>query len=271
MLYEVITLKKRAPIVDIVLGPQTYHRLPEMVVKALREDGVVLDTEFPVEPKFDFLPPPGADGPAAFLAIQEGCDRFCTYCVVPYTRGAEYARPAADVIAEAKRLVATGAREITLLGQNVNAWAADGWSFGRLLRVITSYSIHYTKLYEREVVERRAHVEFAALGVEQGEVDGGAAAVRRAAPRVGDELRVRRVVPQHPLRLGGAEGVEDLEPEPLRGGEVAGAFELGKRFRVQITCGALVHRRSGEIVGGGVGKVENDAVGFGRDFRNNFV
>jgi len=127
-------LKKRAPIVDIVLGPQTYHRLPEMVARALREDGVVLDTEFPVEPKFDFLPPPGADGPAAFLAIQEGCDRFCTYCVVPYTRGAEYARPAADVIAEAKRLVATGAREITLLGQNVNAWAADGWSFGRLLR-----------------------------------------------------------------------------------------------------------------------------------------
>ncbi|SBW08510.1 isopentenyl-adenosine A37 tRNA methylthiolase [uncultured Alphaproteobacteria bacterium] len=127
-------IKTRAPIVDIVLGPQTYHRLPEMVARALREDGAVFDTEFPVEPKFDFLPPPGAAGPSAFLAIQEGCDRFCTYCVVPYTRGAEYARPAADVLAEARRLVATGAREITLLGQNVNAWAADGWSFGRLLR-----------------------------------------------------------------------------------------------------------------------------------------
>ncbi len=127
-------MKKRAPIVDIVLGPQTYHRLPEMVARALRDEGAVFDTEFPVEPKFDFLPPPGAEGPSAFLAIQEGCDRFCTYCVVPYTRGAEYARPAADVLAEAKRLVATGARELTLLGQNVNAWAADGWSFGRLLR-----------------------------------------------------------------------------------------------------------------------------------------
>ena len=132
-------LKTRAPLVDIVLGPQTYHRLPEMVARSLRQSGVVLDTEFPAEAKFDFLPPPGAEGPSAFLAIQEGCDRFCTYCVVPYTRGAEYARPAAQVIAEARQLAATGARELMLLGQNVNAWvgeAPDGgtWSFGRLLR-----------------------------------------------------------------------------------------------------------------------------------------
>ncbi|WP_337996463.1 tRNA (N6-isopentenyl adenosine(37)-C2)-methylthiotransferase MiaB [Oleispirillum naphthae] len=132
-------LRARAPIVDIVLGPQTYHRLPEMVARVLRGAGAVFDTEFPAEPKFDHLPPPGAEGPSAFLAIQEGCDRFCTYCVVPYTRGAEYARPAAEVIADARRLVETGAREITLLGQNVNAWTAEGphggaWSFGRLLR-----------------------------------------------------------------------------------------------------------------------------------------
>ncbi len=135
-------LRARAPIVDIVLGPQTYHRLPEMVARVLRERGrPVFDTEFPVEPKFDHLPPQVSEGPSAFLAIQEGCDRFCTYCVVPYTRGAEYARPAADVLTEARRLVETGAREITLLGQNVNAWAGEApgggvWSFGRLLREI---------------------------------------------------------------------------------------------------------------------------------------
>ncbi|MGE4527623.1 MAG: tRNA (N6-isopentenyl adenosine(37)-C2)-methylthiotransferase MiaB [Rhodospirillaceae bacterium] len=153
-------LRARAPIVDIVLGPQTYHRLPEMVARVLRGAGAVFDTEFPVEPKFDHLPPPGAEGPSAFLAIQEGCDRFCTYCVVPYTRGAEYARPAAEVIADARRLVETGAREITLLGQNVNAWAAEGpqggaWSFGRLLRELAEIPgldrLRYTTSHPRSV------------------------------------------------------------------------------------------------------------------------
>jgi tRNA-2-methylthio-N6-dimethylallyladenosine synthase len=132
----------RAPYVDIVLGPQTYHRLPEMVARAARGGGSVLDTEFPVESKFDHLPetvlPPGV---SAFLSVQEGCDKFCTFCVVPYTRGAEFSRPAADIIAEARRLVAHGAREITLLGQNVNAYrgaAPDGgaWRLGRLIRAL---------------------------------------------------------------------------------------------------------------------------------------
>jgi len=153
-------LRTRAPIVDIVLGPQTYHRLPEMVTRVLRDNGAVFDTEFPVEPKFDHLPPPGAEGPSAFLAIQEGCDRFCTYCVVPYTRGAEYARPAAEVIADARRLVETGAREITLLGQNVNAWTAEGpggttWSFGRLLRELAEIPgldrLRYTTSHPKSV------------------------------------------------------------------------------------------------------------------------
>src|SRR5712691_1485396 len=114
-------IQDRAPFVDIVVGPQAYHRLPELVARAGHER--VLDTSFPAEAKFDFLPESATpSGVTAFLTVQEGCDKFCTFCVVPYTRGAEYSRPAAAIIAEAKRLVAGGAREITLLGQNVNAY-----------------------------------------------------------------------------------------------------------------------------------------------------
>jgi tRNA-2-methylthio-N6-dimethylallyladenosine synthase len=138
-------IQRRAPHVDIVMGPQTFHRLPEMVARAARAAGGaggrgILDTEFPVEPKFDRLPDAAApQGIAAFLTVQEGCDKFCTFCVVPYTRGAEYSRPPADLVAEARRLAAQGAREITLLGQNVNAYRATGpdgrdWGLGRLIR-----------------------------------------------------------------------------------------------------------------------------------------
>lgn len=113
----------RAPYVDIVLGPQSYHRLPEMVARAGRTGRAVVETDFPVEEKFDHLPEASApQGVTAFLTIQEGCDKFCSFCVVPYTRGAEYSRSAAAVLAEARKLVGQGAREITLLGQNVNAW-----------------------------------------------------------------------------------------------------------------------------------------------------
>jgi tRNA-2-methylthio-N6-dimethylallyladenosine synthase len=135
-------IRRRAPFVDIVLGPQTYHRLPEMVARAARAGGTVLDTEFPAEPKFDHLPAPAAPpGLSAFLTVQEGCDKFCTFCVVPYTRGAEYSRPAADLLAEARRLVEAGAREITLLGQNVNAYRGAGpdggdWGLARLIRAL---------------------------------------------------------------------------------------------------------------------------------------
>ena len=117
---------RRAPYVDIVLGPQTYHRLPEMVARAARAGGSVLDTEFPVEPKFDSLPEPSAPSSAAFLSVQEGCDKFCTFCVVPYTRGAEYSRPAQSILDEARILAAKGTVEITLLGQNVNAYHGMG-------------------------------------------------------------------------------------------------------------------------------------------------
>ena len=117
-------LLRRAPFVDLVMGPQNYHRLPELLRRA--EASGVVDTEFPIENKFDHLPgaEPGSgnSGISVFLTIQEGCDRFCTFCVVPYTRGAEYSRPVKHVEAEARRLIALGAREIMLLGQNVNAY-----------------------------------------------------------------------------------------------------------------------------------------------------
>ncbi|MEI6558563.1 MAG: tRNA (N6-isopentenyl adenosine(37)-C2)-methylthiotransferase MiaB [Rhodospirillaceae bacterium] len=135
----------RAPYVDLVFGPQTFHRLPEMVAAAAASPGRgVLNTAFPPESKFDFLPEEQAgQGISAYLAIQEGCDRFCTYCVVPYTRGAEFSRPAAEILAEARRLLRSGAAEITLLGQNVNAWAGEApgggvWRLGRLLREVAA-------------------------------------------------------------------------------------------------------------------------------------
>ncbi len=132
----------RAPYVDLVLGPQTYHRLPELVARAARAGGAVIETDFAPEEKFDRLPDAAAaPGVTAFLTVQEGCDKFCSFCVVPYTRGPETSRPASGVLAEARRLVAAGARELTLLGQNVNAYhgdAPDGgtWSLGRLVRAL---------------------------------------------------------------------------------------------------------------------------------------
>jgi tRNA-2-methylthio-N6-dimethylallyladenosine synthase len=158
----------RAPYVDIVLGPQTYHRLPEMVARAARaaqgdKAGAVIETDFPPENKFDFLPDAAApQGIAAFLTIQEGCDRFCSFCVVPYTRGTETSRPAAAVIAEARRLLAQGARELTLLGQNVNAWHGQApgggtWGLGRLLRELALLPgirrLRYTTSHPRDMDE----------------------------------------------------------------------------------------------------------------------
>lgn len=151
---------RRAPYVDIVLGPQTYHRLPEMVAQASRAAGAVLDTEFPVEPKFDFLPEVRADATTAFLSVQEGCDKFCTFCVVPYTRGGEYSRPAVAVLAEARKLVADGVVEITLLGQNVNGYHGESpngseWGLGRLLRELADIQglerIRYTTSHPRDM------------------------------------------------------------------------------------------------------------------------
>ena len=131
-------IQARAPFVDMVFGPQTYHQLPGLVARAGAGERVVA-MNLPVEEKFDLLPEEAApQGPAAFLTVQEGCDKFCAFCVVPYTRGAEYSRPVAQVLAEAHRLVESGAREITLLGQNVNAYRGATtdrarWGLGRLI------------------------------------------------------------------------------------------------------------------------------------------
>ena len=126
---------RRAPVVDLVVGPQAYHRLPAMLAAGGRQ----VDTDFPVEDKFTRLPARKVTrGPAAFLTVQEGCDKFCAFCVVPYTRGAEVSRPVARLLDEARGLVAQGVREITLLGQNVNAYHGQGpdgaWGLARLLR-----------------------------------------------------------------------------------------------------------------------------------------
>jgi tRNA-2-methylthio-N6-dimethylallyladenosine synthase len=133
---------RRAPVVDLVFGPQSCHRLPDLVARAER-DGKVVDTEFPVEDKFDHLAPASAAatrarGVTAFVTVQEGCDKFCTFCVVPYTRGAEMSRPVGKIVAEAERLADAGVREVRLIGQNVNAYHGEGpdgrtWSLARLL------------------------------------------------------------------------------------------------------------------------------------------
>lgn len=122
---EGAAIQKRAPYVDIVFGPQTLHRLPELLNKARNGDLHVVDISFPEIEKFDNLPEPRAEGPKAFVSVMEGCSKYCTYCVVPYTRGEEVSRPLKDVIAEIETLAAQGVREINLLGQNVNAYRGE--------------------------------------------------------------------------------------------------------------------------------------------------
>lgn len=159
---------RRAPYVNMVFGPQTYHRLPEMIAQATRAMDAtegpgrgVLDVDFPVEPKFDFLPEARAvEGGSAFLTIQEGCDKFCHFCCVPYTRGAEFSRPVKDIVHEAQQLLDKGVKEITLLGQNVNAYHGEGtdlkdWGLGRLMFRLAELPglerIRYTTSHPRDV------------------------------------------------------------------------------------------------------------------------
>jgi len=133
---------RRAPVVDVVVGPQSYHNLPALLKQA-KAGGRALDTEFPIEDKFGFLPPPKpaairARGISSFVTVQEGCDKFCTFCVVPYTRGSEVSRPVAKIIDDVQRLADNGVREITLIGQNVNGYHGEGpdgrpWALGTLL------------------------------------------------------------------------------------------------------------------------------------------
>ena len=151
----------RAPSVGVVVGPQAYHRLPELVARAAAGERAS-DTDMPADAKFAALPPRRRTGPSAFLTVQEGCDKFCTYCVVPYTRGAEISRPFKDLVDEAERLVEAGAREITLLGQNVNAWTGEdarGHAVGLdgLIRTLAKlpqlHRIRYTTSHPTDVTD----------------------------------------------------------------------------------------------------------------------
>ncbi|MEJ0063028.1 MAG: tRNA (N6-isopentenyl adenosine(37)-C2)-methylthiotransferase MiaB [Alphaproteobacteria bacterium] len=208
-------IQRRAPYVSMVFGPQTYHQLPEMIARAERSAGHVLNTDFPVESKFDFLPEARNSAPAAFLSVQEGCDKFCSFCVVPYTRGAEYSRPVESIIAEAERMAANGAVEITLLGQNVNAYHGAGpdgaaWSLAQLcarlaeipgvarLRYTTSHPLEMTDDLIAAHRDLPALMPFLHLPVQSGSDNILAAMNRRHTAddylRVIDKLRA--AVPQ---------------------------------------------------------------------------
>ena len=155
---------RRAPVVDVVVGPQSYHHLPQLLAKA-KTDGRAIETEFPVEDKFAALPDPKpamirARGISSFVTVQEGCDKFCTFCVVPYTRGMEVSRPVARIVDDVQRLADNGVREITLIGQNVNAFHGDGgdgkpWSLGRLLHRLAAIPgivrLRYSTSHPRDV------------------------------------------------------------------------------------------------------------------------
>ncbi len=179
---------RRAPAVDLVVGPQSYHRLPDLLARAEREHRRgerVVATEFPIEDKFAFLTPPTtsatrARGVTAFVTVQEGCDRFCTFCVVPYTRGAEVSRPAATIIAEVRHLADAGVREVTLIGQNVNAYHGDGpdgrtWTLAQLLERVAEVPgiarLRYTTSHPRDV-------------------DDGLIAVHRDLPQLAPQLHL---------------------------------------------------------------------------------
>jgi len=167
----------RAPVVDLVIGPQSYHRLPQMLANMSAKSKHQIETTFPEEEKFDHLPARSrvpARSASAFLTVQEGCDKFCTFCVVPYTRGAEYSRSVAQVVAEAEKLVDRGVRELTLLGQNVNGYHGTGpdgqpWSLARLLARLAEIEglerLRYTTSHPRDMADDliRAHAEIGKL------------------------------------------------------------------------------------------------------------
>jgi len=172
-------IMRRQPAVDMVVGPQSYHRLPEMIARLSRKTGDVLEIDFAAEEKFDALPKSReVNGPSAFLSVQEGCDKFCTFCVVPYTRGAEYSRGVDAITAEARELARKGVREIVLIGQNVNAWhgAAPAhatrrgeWRLGDLIRHVAGIGgierIRYTTSHPRDMSEDliQAHADIEQL------------------------------------------------------------------------------------------------------------
>jgi tRNA-2-methylthio-N6-dimethylallyladenosine synthase len=193
-------IMRRAPEVDLVVGPQAYHKLPELIARAARAKGEALAFDFTAQEKFDALPARAPDGVTAFLSIQEGCDKFCTFCVVPYTRGAEYSRPIADVLTEARSLAEQGVREVTLLGQNVNAYHG-GADFAGLLRELARIDglkrLRYTTSHPMEMSD-----ELIALHGEEPKVmpylhlpvQSGSDRILKAMNRKHDGAHYRRII-----------------------------------------------------------------------------
>ena len=188
-------IQRRAPAVDLVIGPQAYHRLPELIAR-----GRALDTDLPGLDKFAALPARRRAGASAFLTVQEGCDKFCTYCVVPYTRGAEISRPFAAILDEARALVDGGAKEITLLGQNVNAWQADGKGLHDLIEALAALPlerIRYTTSHPNDMTDGliAAHRDIPALmPFLHLPVQSGSDRVLKAMNRSHDAAGYRRII-----------------------------------------------------------------------------
>ncbi len=201
---EGAAIRDRAPYVDVVFGPQTLHRLPEMIDAARTTKKPQVDISFPEIEKFDRLPEPRVDGPSAFVSVMEGCSKYCTFCVVPYTRGEEVSRPLADVLAEVAHLAENGVKEITLLGQNVNGYRYDGHDFADLLHAVAAVEgigrIRYTTSHPLEFSDAiiQAHadipqlVKYLHLPVQAGS-DRILAAMKRNHTALEYKSRIRRL------------------------------------------------------------------------------
>jgi tRNA-2-methylthio-N6-dimethylallyladenosine synthase len=196
---------ERAPYVDVVFGPQTLHRLPDLLARRRRSGRPQVDVSFPAIEKFDYLPPARVDGAAAFVSVMEGCSKYCSFCVVPYTRGPEISRPFDDVVAEIAGLAEQGVKEVTLLGQNVNAWRGDiqgsAADFAELLRCVAEVDgigrIRYTTSHPREFTQRLidAHAELPSLAAHVHlPVQSGADRVLAAMKRGYTVLEYRSIV-----------------------------------------------------------------------------
>jgi len=201
---EGAAISDRAPYVDVVFGPQTLHRLPEMIDAARTTKKPQVDISFPEIEKFDRLPEPRVDGPSAFVSVMEGCSKYCTFCVVPYTRGEEVSRPLADVLAEVVHLADNGVKEVTLLGQNVNGYRYDGHDFADLLHAVAAVDgigrIRYTTSHPLEFSDAiiQAHadipqlVKYLHLPVQAGS-DRILAAMKRNHTALEYKSRIRRL------------------------------------------------------------------------------
>jgi len=201
---EGAAIRDRAPYVDVVFGPQTLHRLPEMIDAARTTKKPQVDISFPEIEKFDRLPEPRVDGPSAFVSVMEGCSKYCTFCVVPYTRGEEVSRPLADVLAEIVHLAENGVKEVTLLGQNVNGYRHDGHDFADLLHAVAAIDgigrIRYTTSHPLEFSDAiiQAHadipqlVKYLHLPVQAGS-DRILAAMKRNHTALEYKSRIRRL------------------------------------------------------------------------------